>query len=127
MLIDAKRTVLLAMFLEYQKDIYDMSKVTAESLELDERVFNIAVSKLQHEGYIEGAHITFIHGEVYGARVRESLPTPYAIRYLEEKLELEANAPGQDKAKSILKNIAEAGYDKLESLLAKIVVQYINQ
>jgi hypothetical protein len=125
MILDAKRKILIAMFLEYQKDIYKMENVTPDSLEMDHRVFEVAVSKLQHEGYIEGAHITMIRGEVYGARIREALPTAYAIRYLENEFEIHEKDSKEEKSNKILKGILDAGMERAENIFAKIVAELI--
>ena len=39
--LDAKHTVLFAVYSEYQKDIPDMTVITPNFLHLDERVFNL--------------------------------------------------------------------------------------
>ena len=55
MSIDAKLFVLYAIYVEYQKDLPDMRRVSAEALGIDEDVFIMAVLKLCNEGYITGA------------------------------------------------------------------------
>jgi YjcQ protein len=124
-ILDAKRKILLAIFLEYQKDIYNMDDITPENLEMEKQVFNVAVHKLQHEGYIEGAHISLIKGEIYFVRIREALPTPRAIHYLEQEFELQANANSEEKSKRILKSLLDSGMERAESILSKVVAELI--
>ena len=54
MKLDIKQQVLLAIYIEYQKDLPNMSCVNNTELNMDIDVFNVALDKLQNEGYIKG-------------------------------------------------------------------------
>ena len=57
MKLDTKHQVLLALYIEYQKDLPKMSEVTCEKLNMDVDIFNMALKKLSTERYIEGLNI----------------------------------------------------------------------
>ena len=63
--LDAKQKVLMAIYAEYQKDIPVMQNITFANLDMDSRVFKIAVDKLENEGLINGAKIHYKPGSVY--------------------------------------------------------------
>lgn len=60
----------MAIYTEYQKDVPDMSRITFSSLNMDSKVFNIAVDKLENEGLITGAEINTPVDSQYPASVR---------------------------------------------------------
>lgn len=51
MKLDSKQQVLLALYIEYQKDLPKMENVTCTSLNMDIDVFNAALRKLSTEKY----------------------------------------------------------------------------
>lgn len=59
MQLDSKQKVLMAIYAEYQKDIPDMDLVSFESLDMDSKVFYIALDKLENEGLITGTKLHF--------------------------------------------------------------------
>lgn len=56
MKLDAKQQVLLALYIEYQKDLPKMDSVKCSSLNMAIDVFNTALGKLSKEGYINGLY-----------------------------------------------------------------------
>ena len=50
--LDSKQEVLYAIYAEYQKDLPDMKNITYQSLDMDLEVFQMALIKLQNEGFI---------------------------------------------------------------------------
>ena len=57
MKLDTKQQVLLAFYIEYQKDLPNMKNVNNTKLNLDITVFNVALAKLENEGYIKDLSI----------------------------------------------------------------------
>ena len=49
----AKEQVLLAIYIEYQKDLPDIGSVNNTVLNMDIDVFNVALEKLENEEYIK--------------------------------------------------------------------------
>jgi hypothetical protein len=52
--LSAEQQVLLALYIEYQKDVPDMNNVTFDYLEMNQDVFNAAIDKLDVKGYLNG-------------------------------------------------------------------------
>jgi hypothetical protein len=133
MIVDAKREILTALFVEYQKDIPDFNEVKRKFVieeGMDRNVFNIAILKLENEGFIH--NVTYIKGgrNPYGildVRLDNALLTGHTVRYLEDKLELELEnvSSGEEKAKNILKRFTDAGFERLENIIAKTIAELI--
>jgi hypothetical protein len=132
MIVDAKREILTALFVEYQKDIPNFNEVKRKFIEegMDPDVFNIAILKLENEGFIH--NVTYIKGgsKPYGinsVRLDNALLTGHTVRYLEDKLELELEnvSSGEEKAKNILKRFTDFGFERLENIIAKTIAEII--
>ncbi|MFJ7585614.1 hypothetical protein [Bacillus cereus] len=130
MLVDVKREVLTAMFLEYQKDVPNFNNVHRKFNEagMDKDTFNMAVLKLENEGYIHNVH--FIKGGhnphgILSVRLDNALLTGGTARYMEEQLELNRTDTPEEKSKTILRIITDAGLERLENIAAKIVAEMI--
>ncbi|MFI8493313.1 hypothetical protein ACIGC1_10440 [Peribacillus butanolivorans] len=130
MIIDTKREIFTALFLEYQKDVPNLNNVQRKFIDggMDRDTFNVAILKLENEGYIH--NVDFIKGGMrpYGinsVRLDNALLTPYAVKYMEERLEIESSDEPEEKSKTILKKFTEAGYERLESVLVKIAAELI--
>ncbi|MGG4011428.1 YjcQ family protein [Bacillus smithii] len=132
MIVDVKREILTALFIEYQKEIPNFSNVKRKFLEagMDVDVFNMAILKLYNEGYIHGVHFAKgghrPHG-IHSVRLDNALLTGQTVRYLEEKLELESTDSGEEKSKSILKRFTDAGFERAENIIAKIIAEMITE
>lgn len=50
--LNPEQQVLLALFVEYSKDIPNMDNITFTSLGMDKEVFNVALDKLNTKGYL---------------------------------------------------------------------------
>ncbi|UYY98642.1 hypothetical protein OJ967_25365 [Peribacillus frigoritolerans] len=132
MIVDAKREILTALFVEYQKDIPNFNNVKIKFAEagMDSDTFNVAILKLENEGFIN--NVDFIKGGrkpfgIQTVRLDNALLTGQTARYLEEKLELELDneEDGEEKSKNILKRFADAGFERAENVLAKTIAELI--
>ncbi|MFP7447133.1 hypothetical protein SFC50_25900 [Bacillus infantis] len=130
MLVDVKREVLTAMFLEYQKDVPNFNNVHREFIEagMDKDTFIMAVLKLENEGYIH--NVQFIKGAgsshgIVSVRLDNALLTGGTARYMEEQLDLNRTDTPEEKSNTILRRITDAGLDRLESIAVKIVAEMI--
>ncbi|NMF00250.1 hypothetical protein [Aneurinibacillus aneurinilyticus] len=127
MILDTKRKVLIALYLEYQKDLPEMNKVTAASLELEPEVFKVAIDKLVHEGYLDNVLISRggSGGKILSVRLEHAKLSRYAIHYIEDRLEIDPEATGEEKGKTVLKRFVDAGKESFENIVAKIVAELI--
>jgi DNA-binding Lrp family transcriptional regulator len=122
--MDAKQRVLMAIYAEYQKDLPDMSNITAETVGLDLPVFCAALEKLENEGYITGVHIRRDVGRVFTVVIMDSVMlTPYGIEYVETHLKIERDMSRVEKAKTILKAAGERGWEELKDFAAKVIAE----
>ena len=97
MSIDAKLFVLYAIYVEYQKDLPDMRRVSAEALGIDEDVFIMAVLKLCNEGYITGAIPEYVEQLDYPISVGMTrvMPTQKGIETAAADLGADARTGGE--------------------------------
>lgn len=123
--LDAKHSVLYAIYTEYQKDIPDMSLVTPEVLNIEKMVFNIAVNKLENEGYIKGTLIPKTLGPVHPIQVilDRTMMTKEGINYVEWALELSLPQTNKERVQSLADKFKEYGWDTLTTFAAKVVVE----
>ena len=131
MIIDTKREILTALFVEYQKDIPNFNNVRTKFIQagMDNNVFNMAILKLDNEGYIH--NVNYVKGGrnphgILSVRLDKALLTGQTVRYLEEKLDLENVENGPEKSKNILKRFTDAGFERVENIIAKIVAELIS-
>lgn len=75
--------LLIEMRQEELKDNSDMTRITAEKMNFDERIFALAVNWLMKKGYIEGAVIKYEEGSPMpvGADLKAVKITPEGIEY----------------------------------------------
>ncbi|WJE51170.1 hypothetical protein QRE66_17885 [Bacillus cereus] len=121
--LDLKQRVLVAFYLEYQKELPDMESVDAALLDTDPKRFRIAVHKLQNEGLITGAkfsgqEVTFTYFIML---------TTYGIQYVEEALELKPTMSASEKVTEVGKKTAIWGYNELKDFSAKVLGEVISK
>lgn len=128
--LDSKQKVLIAIYLEYQKDLPCMKEnIKAQLLGLDIDVFNVAIEKLQNEALITGAVIQHGGHSTVPIIVRTDYikMTPHGIRYVEDKLQIEKTLTGKEKVDGMLRKFAEWGWDQLKDIAAKTLVEMAKQ
>lgn len=70
MKLGTKENVLLAIYIEYQKDLPDMGSVNNTALNMDIDVFNVALEKLQNEEYIFDVHWYELDRKQYDTKLK---------------------------------------------------------
>lgn len=103
---DTKQKVLLALYLEYQKDVPKMETITAELLELDSETFKQAVRKLENEELIEGIKFSRIGNQRINIFLETAMVKSLGLIYIEHKLGLDEYTSAQEKLKIICQNAA---------------------
>jgi len=123
--LDAKHSILYAIYTEYQKDIPNMSVITPDTLCLDKQVFNIAILKLENEGYIKDVVVSKELGQVYPREVLlfRTMMTKTGIDYVEQVLTMSPVFTGQERVQLLIKKFREYGWDTLSTLAAKVLVE----
>lgn len=128
MQLDTKQQVLVAVYIEYQKDLPDMNRALPE-LNLDMQVLRTALGKLENEGYITG-----FWGETKSPGSRERFQpksfrlvtmTRDGIEYVETKLGIEKTMTGQEKVEKAKKTFIEQGLDVLTDYAAKVTAEML--
>jgi hypothetical protein len=121
--IDAKHVVLFALYAEYQKDIPEMANITSETLNMDARAFNMALLKLQSEGFIDGLQIFPSGTRMLPKTVilDSVLPTRFGVEYVETKLSIEKSKAGPEKLNFLIAQCGKFGWDVLQALVLKIL------
>ncbi|CAM5794870.1 hypothetical protein [Brevibacillus borstelensis] len=125
--LDNKQKVLLALYTEYQKDLPMMRDIKADTLGLSRDVFNVAIEKLQNEGFIRDAAIAYAGRSPYpyDVRIENCKMTRYGIEYVESKLQIEPTLSGAEKTKGVAKKVAEWGWDQGKDFVAKVLAEVL--
>lgn len=122
---DAKQKVLVAIYMQYQKDIPDMEQVTAESIGLEKKIFLTALEKLENESLIRGVKFVRGGGEALMAFTDHIMMTPYGLNYVENKLNIQPEKTGLEKMKDISQKAAAWGWNEAKDFAVKVVSEII--
>lgn len=127
--LDAKQKVLMAIYAEYQKDVPVMQNVTFGNLDMDSRVFKIAVDKLENEVLITGAKIHYKPGSGYPDIVTIDLVkmTLAGIEFVETKMELDHGLTGKEKLEVLSQKWGKLGWEVLNDFTAKVLAEMAKQ
>ncbi len=121
--LDLKQKVLVAFYLEYQKELPEMRYVDADSLETDQNRFCVAVRKLQNEGYVKGAKFVSLNGVLTDF----VMLTRDGLQYVEEVLDIKATMSAGEKVKEVGKKATLWGYGELKDIAAKVLGEVISK
>lgn len=121
--LDLKQRVLVAFYLEYQKELPEMNSVSADTLDTDQQRFGIAVKKLQNEGFITGAKFAKLD-MVFTDFI---MLTGYGLQYAEEVLEIKPTMSASEKVKEVGKKVTAWGYNELKDFSAKVLGEVISK
>lgn len=97
-----------------------MKRITGENLNLDAEVLNIALEKLQNEGYITGfATLSADNDRFYIANTSALRLTRDGIEYIEKAFGIQKELSASDKLKYIIKKCGVFGLQALKALSAE--------
>ena len=122
---DSKQKVLIAIYMEYQKDIPDMEQVAAQSVGLDQQIFFIALDKLENEGLIRGVSYSRRGSEIFMAFTKNIMMTTHGLYYVETKLNIQPEKTGLEKMKEISQSVAAWGWNEAKDFAAKVLSEII--
>lgn len=128
--LDTKQKVLIAIYTEYQKDLPNIDgNVKANTLGIDNKVFNVAIEKLENEGLITGSNLSKGGSSTVWNTLMVNLNhtkmTPDGISYIEEKLGIEKTLSGAEKVKHVSLRAAEWGWDQFKDVASKTLSEII--
>lgn len=124
--LDTKQKVLVAIYIEYQKDIPSMGEnIKSKVLGIESEVFTNAITKLINEGYITGVKISRggIGNKIIAMFVNDMMISRDGIEYVENKIGIEITLTGTEKVKYIAKKAFETGWDQLKDIAAKTLAE----
>ena len=122
MKLDTKQQVLLALYMEYQKDLPRMGEVNSEALDIDHEVFCVALEKLQTEGYITGLEVhPSINNKFYNVRLDGIKLTRDGIDYVDSKFGIQKELCAEDKIKYLIKKCGMFGLIALKMFGGEIL------
>ena len=115
----AKEQVLLAIYIEYQKDLPKMNNVNNTVLNMDVDVFNVALEKLKNEEYIKDVcFISADNNRFYAVDVSQMKLTKSGIDFVENCFGIRKETTAEDKIKYIIKICGVLGYKALKDFAA---------
>lgn len=127
--LDNKQKVLLAMYVEYQKDIPDMDlNIRAEVLGLPEDVFCVALDKLVNEELINGVKLYRVLDRNFPmVGFNNPMLTRIGLEYVEKKLEIDKTLDGKDKVRKVAENAGTWGWNQIKDITAKMLAEVANK
>lgn len=90
---------MLAVYIEYQKDLPQMKNINHTALNMDKDVFNTALDKLSNERYITTENIK---------------PTPEGLLYAEKYFGIQKYDTAAEKIEYIIKKCGTFGFSALK-------------
>mgnify|MGYP000639956158 CR=1 FL=1 len=132
--LDVKQQVLVAIYTEYQKDIPMIHKtVTPNSLGIEKEKFDIAIVKLENEGYINSSKIVTGKGRTEGNQwgivmvmLDSTKMTPYGIDYVEKVLEIDNTDSAKNKVSRVVDKCGSWGLEQLKDFGVRVLSEVIN-
>lgn len=122
MKLDTKQQVLLAVYIEYQKDLPKMEHINNTDLDLDIDVFNSAVDKLQNEGYITGVYtLNADNDRYYAVSCKNVKLTRDGLEYVEKNLGIAKELTAADKLTYIIKKCGVLALPALKTLAVEAI------
>ena len=123
---DKKTQALLALYIEYQRDLPRMSNVSAAALGMDADVFNISLVKLETEGYITGLKTLAADDKrFYSVDISGVMLTRDGIERAERVFELEREQSSKEKLKRAAVRCGSMGLQALK-LFAAAALEHID-
>ncbi|MDD4837500.1 YjcQ family protein [Dethiosulfovibrio salsuginis] len=122
MKLETKELVLVAIYTEYQKDLPKMESISPDSIGIDPQLFNVAICKLDNEGYIRDAVMVFAGDEAFPVVVRTSKVkiTNTGIEYIEGLFEIERSSRRYDKVRKVAEKL-------VDNVASQVLIGYITQ
>lgn len=115
MKLDTKQQVLLAFYIEYQKDLPNMKNVNNTALDMDIDVFHVALEKLDNEGYITGlTTLPADNNRFYMVNTNNVKLTRDGIEYVEQNFGIQKELTAENKVKYIVKKCGIYGLQALK-------------
>ena len=125
--LDTKQKVLLAMYVEYQKDLPEMDKnIRPDILGITRDVFYVALEKLVNEGWIN-VRLSYADGRSFPfmAYLDKAKLTRDGINYVENKLKIDKTLNGKDKVRQIVEKAGSWGFSQLKDIAVKALAEMI--
>lgn len=120
---DIKQKVLIAIYIEYQKDNPNMKdNIKADKLGIENELFLIALSKLVNEELICGFIPINAKRKISMGWTDDIMMTPKGIEYVESKIGISNVLTGKDKVEFIIRKIPEWSLEQLKDIAAKALV-----
>lgn len=128
--LDTKQKVLLAMYVEYQRDLPEMEKnIRADELGLTRDVFYVALEKLVNEGWVNNLRLSYVDGRSipFMAYLDKAKLTRDGINYVENKLQIDNTLNGKDKVRQVVEKAGSWGLDQVKDIAAKTLAEMISK
>lgn len=127
MKLDAKQTVLISVYSEYQKDLPDyQNALKSNTIGLSQAVIETALRKLQNEGLITDFETRTSLGKV-GKNINRIMLTTAGQKYVEDKLSIEQNASGQEKIETVSSSAIKYGWEEIKDVAAKVIAEMLKK
>ncbi len=123
--LDAKQKLLLAIYIEYQKDIPDMGLLSNAILDMDEKSFRVALNKLQSESLISGTKLHFMRNDPYpnAENTQFVQMTREGIEFAEEKMKIDKFLSGKEKLEVLQGKFSDLGWTALSDSVNKALAE----
>lgn len=127
MALDIKQKVLVAIYMEYQKDLPNMKDIAAEKLGISREKFFAALDKLDNEGLVHDIKlIRGCDGTISGIAVIDyATMSAYGLDYVERKLGIERTLSSKEKVEKALNEVEKMNIEDLKDFGAKVLSEIV--
>ena len=125
--LDAKQKILMAIYIEYQKDSpnYEAAVYNRElGVSTDEVL--IALKMLQNEGLISGFEWRLPSGK-FEYNICNTMLSPAGQSYIEKKLDINPLDNGKEKLEKIVNSALKIGWQVVSDIAAKVIVEMMTK
>jgi gamma-glutamylcyclotransferase (GGCT)/AIG2-like uncharacterized protein YtfP len=125
--LNIKQQVLVAIYVEYQKELPDMKSIKAEVFGIPREQFFVALDKLDNEGLVND--IKFVRGGDGTIPVMAitdyAKMSSYGIDYVEKKLSIEKTLSAKEKVEKVISEAGKFGLEQLKDFGARTISEML--
>lgn len=123
--LDTKQKVLLAVYIEYQKDVPEFYNVlTSDNLGISDHAISVSLRKLQSEELIREFETRTADGRI-GSSMNRIMMTRDGIKYVEDKMLIGPKDSGEEKIETIIERTANWSWEQIKDIASKTLAEMI--
>jgi len=127
MALDVKQQVLVAIYMEYQKDLPKMKDIVAEKLGISREKFFAALDKLDNEGLVHDIKlIRGCNGAISGIAIIDcAVMSASGLEYIEKKFDVERTLSSKEKVEKVVNEVAKRNLEHLKDFGDQVLLEIV--